>query len=112
MKVKLKNSTGGSISVDIEMNDTPKEIIAKAIQQNEQSDVAVIFACDDFVRYVAESTKCIDTNVSNFSLETREGFVLLDWDIPVGEQVMTQIGQIINKGYEVRFFTVVTIPVW
>ena len=30
MKVKLKNSTGGSISVDIEMNDTPKEIIAKA----------------------------------------------------------------------------------
>ena len=112
MKVKLKNSTGGSISVDIEMNDTPKEIIAKAIQQNEQSDVAVIFACDDFVRYVAESTKCIDTTMSNFALETREGLVLLDWDVSVGEQVMTQIGQIIDKGYEVGFVTTVTIPVW
>ena len=108
MRVKIKNVNGGSISVDIEMNDTPKQIIAKAIAQNDKSDVAVIFADERALNEISEGKSGIDTTMSNFALETREGLVQLDWDIPIEKQVETQINKIISEGYEVEFISAIT----
>ena len=104
MRVKIKNVNGGSISVDIEMNDTPKQIIAKAIAQNDKSDVAVIFADETALNEISEGIGSIETTLSNFVLSTREGVVPLEWDVSVGKQVETLINQIINEGYEVEFY--------
>ena len=108
MRVKIKNVNGGSISVDIEMNDTPKQIIAKAIAQNDKSDVAVIFADETALNEISEGKCEIDTTLSIFTLETREGLVQLDWDIPIEKQVETQINKIISEGYEVEFISAIT----
>ena len=108
MRVKIKNVNGGSISVDIEMNDTPKQIIAKAIAQNDKSDVAVIFADERALNEISEGKSGIDTTMSNFVLETKSGLSPLDWDIPVGEQVKAQLSEISNAGREVEFSAYVT----
>ena len=108
MKVKIMNVIGASISVDIEMNDTPKEIIAKAIAQNDKSDVAIIFANEAALNDISEGKSEIDTTMSNFALETKYGIAPLDWDIPIGKQVETQINKIIREGYEVEFISAIT----
>ena len=108
MKVKIENMNGGSISVDIEMSDTPREIIAKAIAQNDQSDVAVIFADEASLREISNGNSAIDTAISSIALETKEGIAALDWDIPVGEQVKAQMGAIANAGREVEFVAIIT----
>ena len=108
MKVKIKNPTGGDVSVDIEMSDTPKEIITKAIEQNERADVKVIFANEAALTAIASGGSGIDTTVSNFSLETKDGFAPLEWDIPIGEQVKQQMGAISNAGQEIVFYTTVS----
>ena len=107
MRVKIKYLYGARISVDIEMSDTPREIIAKAIAQNDKSDVAVIFADETALNEISEGKCEIDTTLSIFTLETREGLVQLDWDIPVGEQVKAQLSEISNAGREVEFIIII-----
>ena len=46
--------------------------------------------------------------MSNFALETKYGIAPLDWDIPIGKQVETQINKIIREGYEVEFISAIT----
>ena len=106
MRVKIKNIVDGSISVDIEMNDTPKQIIAKAIAQNDEFDVESVFY--DIYHHESMKKQGIDINLCVFSLETKYGIAPLDWDIPVGKQVKQQINQIINEGYDVIFYFTVT----
>ncbi len=111
MKAKLQNITGGFICVEMEITDTPIQVVQKAIEQNSADDVAVIFnSATDLDVFKNDSTQ-VDPVLSTFNLDTKMGVVVLAWNEPISDQAKAEIAEINDAGREFKFSVSITMVV-
>lgn len=104
MKVKLENVTGDvRLDVDVEMTDTPINMLVKAIEQNTEDDVIGLFTSEVYFKAFKDDNTRLDTYVSEIDLMLKDYFVPLEWNVPIGEQIKEQLNDLINEGRKLIF---------
>ena len=104
MIVKLQNATGGGISVDIELTDSPLQIIKKAIEQNGEN-ASIIFQSLAQYQECLHNTINIDSAKIRFALVQTCGLKQLELNNPISDQLLQNMEdlEVENRSLEFVF---------
>jgi len=111
MEVKLKNATGGSITVDIEMSDTPRQIISKAIEQYGDKAAIIMRTSNQFNDLMSGGTDQIQETESLFAVDGKTGNRPLEFNLPIQEQVKQELADANSQGRTLEFIVAIALIV-
>jgi len=111
MNVKLKNATGGSITVDIDITDTPVKIISKAIEQCGENAAIIMRDPHEFGNLRGRGTDTIQETESLFAVDGKMGNRPLEFNLPIQEQVAQELSEAKEQGRTLEFIVAVSLVV-
>ena len=111
MNVRLKNATGGNITVDIEASDTPIQIIGKAIDQCGDKAAIIMRDPNEFSNLRGRGTETIQATESLFAVDGKTGNRPLEFDLPIQEQVVQEFNEAKAQGRTLEFVVAVALIV-
>jgi len=111
MEIRLRNSTGGHFTVDIELTDTPLQVIAKAIKQV-GSDAAIIMRePGQFSALEQGGTERIHVTESLFAVDSKAGSRPLEFNMPIQEQLNQELYETRDSGRILEFIVALAVYV-
>lgn len=111
MEVRLKNSTGGHVTVDIDLTDTPFQVIAKAIKQLGNDAAIIMRDPGQFSTLEAGGTDKIQETESLFAVDGKTGNRPLEFNLPIQEQVKQELAEAKESGRTLEFIVAVALYV-
>jgi len=95
MEVRLKNSTSGHVTVDVDLTDTPLQVINKAIEQLGDDAMIIMRSVD--------SIDDINSDEDKFAIDTADAVVPLEFGKPIIEQAKDHITKAQRTGRQLEF---------
>ena len=111
MEVRLKNSTGGHVTVDIDLTDTPFQVIAKAIKQLGGDASIIMREPGQFNTLEQGGTDKIQVTESLFAVDGKAGNRPLEFNLPIQEQVKQELAEARDSGRTLEFIVAVALYV-
>ena len=110
LNVKLKNATGASINVDIDISDTPIQIINKAIEQC-GDNAAIIMRDPGQFNDLRSGEGGIQETESSFAIDSKTGNRPLEFNLPIQDQIATELTEVKASGRPLEFIVAVALIV-
>jgi len=111
MEVKLMNATGAGITVNVELSDTPRQIITKAIEQCGEKTAILMRTPNQFQDLVSGGLETIQETESLFAVDGKAGNRALEFNLPIQEQVKQELGEANAAGRTLGFIVALALIV-